>query len=138
MRNISTWIDGLAHNLEIKLILSTLLGSLVYLVGVDNWSSLGIIAILCGIDFTIAIALCIQKNKRIYSNRLANKFGHFVMYTTGVITMHLLTLLSGQFSALVDIAICLFGFTEAWSIAEHMASMGYKLPLAVLKNIGKE
>lgn len=123
---------------QIKVLCSVVLGYLMYLVGVENWNSLSALGMLCMLDFCIAMYVCIKKNKRIYSNRLGNKFGHFVMYTVGVITMHLLQLVSGEFKMLTDIAIGWFATIEAWSIAEHMSYLGYKIPIKVLKNITKD
>lgn len=138
MRNISVWFANLIRHAPIKIVASTVLGWLIYLVGADNWSSLGALAILCSVDFGIAMYICAKKGKRVYSKRLADKLGHFIMYTVGVITMHMLNIISGKFSMFTDIAIGWFGFTEAWSIAEHMASMGYRIPLSVLRHIDKD
>lgn len=135
---MSIWFKNLMSHAGMKSVLSFLIGWLIFLVGVNNWTSLGALGILCVLDFAVAIYICVIRHKRIYSNKISNKFGHFVMYTIGVITMHMLSVISGRFDMLTDVAIGWFGFTEAWSVAEHMAYLGYKIPLSVLKNIGKD
>lgn len=113
-------------------------GVVMYLVGVNNWEALQALFILCFIDWVLALYTLRTKKRYIGSKKIADKAGHFVFYTIGIIAMNMLNTVSQRFGFFTNTIIVVFSFREAWSILEHLSELGYKIPVKFLQDIKKE
>lgn len=124
--------------LFLKLAVSILGGFLIYMMGQENLSAFSAVVALGFLDSLTALYVLAKKNKPLKSKKLFDKPKKLAVYAVVIMAMHLLTSINEKFAILVDAAIIWAAASEAVSILEHLATLGYKIPIPLLNSLQKD
>lgn len=128
----------LISHAALKAIIAVIGGALLYLIGVNNLDAVAVVGCLCLLDTIMAMYVLHKKKLSPSSRRLPKKIYDLTIYIIIIMTMNLLTLINPHLALAVDTAILYCAATEALSILEHAAELGFKIPISILQDIKKE
>lgn len=138
MEYINNLFSTLATHAVLKTILAVIGGFFIYLIGANNMGALAVVASLCLIDTIMAMYVLHREQKPVTSRKLPKKIYDLTVYVIIIMTMNLLTLINAKLGMFVDIAILYCAATEAFSILEHAGTLGFKIPISILKEVKKQ
>lgn len=122
----------------LKFAIAAIGGILIYMLGAENLSAFASVVSLGFLDTLMALYVIAKKHKPLRSKRLFDKPKKIAIYAAVIMAMHLLTIVNEKFGLLVDSAIIWAAASEAISILEHVATLGYKVPLPLLNSLEKD
>jgi toxin secretion/phage lysis holin len=131
-------LQGLAHNIELKLAIGGLLGVLTFFFDAVYFDALIAIVVLIIFDFLTAIAATKINGHQIQSAKVFRSAVKTCVYFLLISAGHLAETTTNHVLPIIDETVMGFlGLTELISIMENVGLMGFAVPLKLLNQLNR-